>query len=145
MERIEKSIFINAPVEKVWDTMLNDETYRTWTAEFNPSSYFEGDWSLGSDMRFLGEGEGGVVGGMLAKITDNQKYEYVSMEHYGIINGDEIDESAQEWVGAKEAYTFESKDGGTELKIEVDVSSEEKDNMSGSWDKALAKLKEICE
>jgi uncharacterized protein YndB with AHSA1/START domain len=37
---------INAPKEKVWDTMLQDATFRQWTALFNPngSSWYEGDW-----------------------------------------------------------------------------------------------------
>ncbi len=48
------SVSINAPVSKVRDTMLNDETYRQWTAAFNPAgSRYEGSRSQGSKMLFL--------------------------------------------------------------------------------------------
>ncbi|MEX2593834.1 MAG: hypothetical protein WD426_13755 [Anditalea sp.] len=30
---------INAPKEKVWDTMLKDETYREWTSAFTEGSH----------------------------------------------------------------------------------------------------------
>ena len=44
MEKLHFSISIKAPKEKVWDTMLNDVTYRQWTSVFNPpGSYYEGD------------------------------------------------------------------------------------------------------
>lgn len=49
------SIDIKAPVYRVRHTMLNDQAYRKRTAPFNPAgSWFEGDWSLGSQMKFLG-------------------------------------------------------------------------------------------
>lgn len=44
MKKFKTSIFINAPKEKVWDTMLNKDTYEEWTKPFG-SSRFEGDWS----------------------------------------------------------------------------------------------------
>ena len=38
------SIMIDAPKEKVWHSMLDDETYRDWTAAFSEGSYYEGAW-----------------------------------------------------------------------------------------------------
>lgn len=52
-EKLKYSITINAPKEKVWHTMLDDKTYREWTTEFNPGSYYEGDRKEGSEIRFL--------------------------------------------------------------------------------------------
>lgn len=46
MKRLEFSIEINAPVEKVRNMMLDEEGYKTWSAVFNPGSRYEGDWSL---------------------------------------------------------------------------------------------------
>ncbi len=54
MERIKFEITINATAEKVYSTMLADATYRQWTAEFNPSSYYEGKWETGAKMLFAG-------------------------------------------------------------------------------------------
>ncbi|MEZ5056262.1 MAG: hypothetical protein R2879_04420 [Saprospiraceae bacterium] len=51
MEKKYYKIEINAPAEKVYKTMLglnNKKTYEQWTAEFNPTSTFEGNWEKGS-------------------------------------------------------------------------------------------------
>ena len=50
MEKMHFEQTINAPAEKVYDTMLgtkNINTYEQWTAEFNPTSTYEGEWQKG--------------------------------------------------------------------------------------------------
>ncbi len=149
MKKIHEVIFINAPKEKVWDTMLEDATYREWTKSFNPGSYYKGDWSEGSKILFLGPGlEGGVEGGMVSHIKENKPYEFISIVHDGMVsNGIEDTESdfVKEWKGAHENYTFTSKDGGTELVVDSDVSDTEFESMGEMWKKALLVLKEIAE
>ena len=44
---------INAPKEKVWETLWNDTTYQQWTAAFTAGSYTESDWNEGSKIKFL--------------------------------------------------------------------------------------------
>ena len=44
MKTLHFSIKINAPVEKVWQSMLGAETYKVWAAEFAPDSFYEGSW-----------------------------------------------------------------------------------------------------
>ena len=41
MERKEFKTAIDAPKEKVWDVLWNDETYRQWTTPFSEGSYAE--------------------------------------------------------------------------------------------------------
>lgn len=150
MQKIHESIFIGAPVKKVWDTMLQDVTYRDWTSAFNPGSYYVGSWEKGADIRFLGpspDGTGGE-GGMVSRIADNKPYEYISIEHLGfIMNGKEdfTSDMVKAWKGAHENYTFTEKDGGTQLDIELDTSDSEKDMMEAMWKKALPRLKELAE
>ncbi|MEX0968196.1 MAG: hypothetical protein WD077_13225 [Bacteroidia bacterium] len=48
LQTIRKSIGINAPKEKVWNVLLQDETYRIWTSAFEPTSYAVTDWKEGS-------------------------------------------------------------------------------------------------
>ncbi len=51
MKKVQFKTIINAPVSKVYRTMLgleNKSTYEAWTAEFNPTSTFEGSWQKGS-------------------------------------------------------------------------------------------------
>lgn len=150
MKKLGYSIFIKAPIEKVWNTMLGDSTYRIWTKTFNPTSYFEGNWEKGSEMKFLGTNEKGEVdGGMASRIAENRKHEYISIEHYGMIKKDgtvdtESDE-VKKWTPSFENYTFEEADGGTLLRVDMDVAEGMEDEFNKMWPKALDELKRICE
>lgn len=150
MQKTHFSIFIHAPKEKVWDTMLQEETYRQWTGVFNPGSYYKGDWSKDSKILFLGpdsagnEGEGGMVG----RIAENRQYECISIEYQGIVKNGEEDvtsDEARKWASAFENYTFSEKGGGTELSVGVDIAPEYKEMFESMWPKALEKLKELAE
>lgn len=135
---------INAPREKVWKTMLAQDTYRIWTAEFTEGSYFEGSWEKGARVRFL-DPKGG---GMIAVIAESRPHEFLSIKHLGEIrNGVEDTESdeVRKWAPAFENYTFKDAGSGTELKISLEVTPDFEDYMNKTWPKALAKLKEICE
>ncbi len=146
MQDLKFSIFINAPREKVWETMLGDKTYREWTKPFNEGSYFEGDWSEGSKILFLGaDKDGKVLGGMYSRIAKNIPFEYVSIEQLGEIH----DGVEKPWLGTEkgfENYKFEEKDGGIELKIEmINTPDEYVEMMSEMWPKALEVLKALSE
>lgn len=147
MQKLHFSIVINAPREKVWKTMLEDETYRDWTKEFNDPSYYEGTWEKGSNIRFLGPEEDGKVSGMMARINDNRPYEFISIEHLGeVIKSEERLWSEQErGDGIFENYTFTEKDGGTELGVELDSKDEYVEMFTDMWPKALNRLKVLCE
>lgn len=147
MQKLHFLIKINAPAKKVWETMLADQTYREWTATFNPGSYFEGSWEEGSRIKFLGPDQDGKLGGMYSLITDNRPYEYIAIEHQGVIINGVEDTSAegQQWAGAMETYTFREVDGVTEVGIEIDVADEMVAEFKTAWPKALEKLKQLAE
>ena len=150
MEKLTFTTIINAPREKVWNIMLEDATYREWTKPFNAGSRYEGKWETGSEMRFIGVDENGKEsGGMYSKIKEARPYEFVSIEHLGMISEtgeiDTTSDAVKKWTPAFENYTFNDKDGGTELFVELDISGEWKDMFSDMWPKALAALKEIAE
>jgi uncharacterized protein YndB with AHSA1/START domain len=149
MEKIRKTIFINASRERVWDAMLSPDTYRQWTSAFHPGSYYKGDWSQGSKILFLGpSADGSSEAGMVSRIRENRPHEFISIEHLGIINnGVEDTESpaAKNWAPAFENYTFVEKNGGTELTIEMDIEAKERETFEKMWTDALARLKEIAE
>lgn len=148
MQTLHFEIKINAPKAKVWDTMLNDATYREWTNVFNPGgSYYKGNWKTGSKMFFLGPGENGI-GGMVSRIKENRPYEYVSIEHIGVIQDgveDTTSEEAKKWAHAFENYTFIKKEQATEVRVDIDMLDEYAKMFQKMWPKALAKLKELCE
>jgi hypothetical protein len=149
MQKLHFSILINAPKEKVWHVMLDDKPYREWTAAFNPGSYYKGDWSKGSKILFLGPNpETGEEGGMVSRIAENKPYEFISIEHLGIVhNGveDTTSDEARKWAPAYENYSFKEKDGATEVLVDIDVDEKETEAFNEMWPEALQKLKEIAE
>lgn len=149
MQKLHFSTTVNAPKEKVWDTMLQDRTYRVWTSEFNPKgSWFEGDWSQGSTIRFLGPGEDGKPAGMVSRINQNRPHEFVSIEHLGFIHDgkeDTTSEAVKKWTPAFENYTFRETNGQTEVLVDMDTDDEHKKMFEEMWPKALEKLKELAE
>jgi uncharacterized protein YndB with AHSA1/START domain len=154
MQTLHFSIHINAPREKVWNTMLELPTYQEWTKPFSPDptlpSKYVGNWEEGSEIKFIGTDENGkdVESGMYGRIKENRLHEFVSIEHLGIINNGVIDTTSDEvkkWIPAFENYTFKEVDGGTELLVDTDTVEEYKQMFEEAWPKALEKLKELAE
>lgn len=147
MEKIHKSITINASLEKVWDTMLGEETYRQWTTAFCPGSYYKGTLAQGEKILFLGPNENGEMG-MVSRVAEFRPYEFISFEHLGIIkNGieDKESEEAKKWSPTFENYTFRKVEGGTEITIDQDIKSDYKAEFVEMWERALSLLKELSE
>ncbi len=165
MQKLHFTIQIQAPREKVWDTMLQDATYREWAKEFNAGSRYEGSWNEGSEIKFVGSDEDGhEYGGMYAKIKENRLHEFISIEYLGLIGLDgTIDTTSDEvkkWTPAFENYTFKEIAGaesggnldgsaeatsGTELSVDVDTNDEYKEMFETMWPKALQALKALAE
>lgn len=144
MKDLSYTITINAPREKVWDTMLDDATYREWTTAFMPGSNFEGDWSAGSTMRFLSkDAESGKTSGMIAQVKENRPHEFISLEYSAIMNED----VEQPLPGnGFENYTFTDAGDGTEVSIDMlNVPDEYVSMFDESWPKALESLKALAE
>ncbi len=147
MIKLHFSILIDAPREKVWETMLGDATYRLWTTAFAPGSHYVGDWSEGSKILFLGPGEKGVMG-MVSRIAESRRPERVSIEHLGIVQDGKEDtspEAVKGWAGAHEDYTFKEQGGATELLVDTDTTEEYKAMFEETWPRALKILKELAE
>jgi uncharacterized protein YndB with AHSA1/START domain len=149
MQKLHYSIVINAPAAKVWTTMLDDKTYRLWTEAFSPGSHYKGDWNKGSKILFLGPDEQGESG-MVSRIKENRKHEFISIEHLGMIQNGKEDTSSEEskaWAGALENYTLTEKNGITELLIDLtgNLAEEFVKMFDDMWPQALKKLKEIAE
>lgn len=139
---------IKAPVETVYNTMLDQKTYREWTAVFNPSSRYEGSWEKGAKLLFVGEDKDGKSGGMVSRIKENIPNRFVSIEHIGIVKeGQEITSGpeVEAWAGSLENYTFTKEDGQTLVSVDADTNKEFHAYFFETWPKALAKLKAICE
>jgi len=147
-EKIRFDKVINVPVSKVYNSMIDDKHYREWTAIFNSGSYFKGSWNKGSKILFIGTSETGEVGGMVSRIKENIVNKFISIEHNGILKGEEEITSGPEvekWAGGLENYVFTETKDGTLVTVEMDSLEEFKSYFMETWPKALDKLKEICE
>jgi hypothetical protein len=151
MKTIQFKIEINATAQKVYDAMLgltNKSTYEYWVSVFNPTSTYEGSWEKGSKIYFVGVDENGKKGGMVSLIEANQPATFVSIKHYGFLDGEvEITtgELVEKWTGGHENYTFQEQEGKTILTVDLDTVEDYEDFFNTTYPKALEKLKEISE
>lgn len=139
---------INAPKSEVYRIMLDKVTYELWTKEFNSTSSMEGSWEKGSKVYFTGINEEGKREGMVSEIIENIPTEIVSIRHYGMLDGDkEITEGreVEKWVNLIETYKFQENQGITTIIIEQDMPNDFRKFMDEAWDRALNRLKDICE
>lgn len=145
MKKLEYKIIINAPRQAVWETMLDQETYKQWVDAAWPSSYYEGEWKEGSNLRFITADGSGT----LATLIKHKSYELSYAKHIALLNPggaeDRESEVAKGWIGTTEMYTFTEKKGVTELNVEINTNPDWAEMFNDGWPKALAKLKEICE
>ncbi len=139
MDTLIFNVEINAPREKVWRILWDDNTYRQWVSAFSEGSYAESDWEEGSKIRFLGPGGDG----MHSVIDTLLLHEQMRFMHIGEIkNGLE---SEGDWKGAMESYYLTDRNEGTEVRVEIDVVGEHIDYFSEAFPKALQLLKQIAE
>jgi len=85
---------------------------------------------------------------MIAEIVEHIPNSFISIRHYGIVDGDnEITDGpkVEAWAGAFENYTFLESEGHTSLTVELDTNEEYAQYFDEAWPRALRKLKEICE
>jgi len=150
MKNLQFKIEINAPSSKVYDIMLgisNKSTYEQWTEIFNPTSTYEGNWSKGSKMLFIGTNDGQLEG-MVSEIVENIPNSFLSIRHYGLIKSNiEITEGpeVERWANGFENYTFDENNVITSVTVILDTTDEFLDYMNQTFPIALQKLKEICE
>jgi len=144
MKRKAYEIAIDAPREKVWKILWEDDTYRQWTAPFTEGSHAKSDWKEGSKIHFLGPNGSG----MLAIIEKKEAPSKMFFKHIGIINEgveDTESEKVKEWAPAEEQYFLTEKNDRTHLRIDMDINEEYLEMFDGIWPKALEKIKELAE
>ncbi len=151
LQKLQFKVNIQAPANKIYESMLglnHISTYEEWTAFFNPTSSYEGTSEKETKIYFVGVDEKGEKGGMVSKIAENIPHQFVSIQHYGLLQaGIEITEGpeVEKWANGYENYTFEEDNGTTIVTVEVDVTEDFSDYMNETYPKAIEKLKEICE
>lgn len=151
MKKLHFKTSIYATAQKVYETMLglrDKSTYSYWASVFNPTSTFEGTWELGSKIYFVGVDENGKKGGMVSEIKAHEPAKFVSIRHYGFLDGDvEITtgEQVEQWAGSHENYSYYEENGITTVTVEMETVDDYVDFFEGTYPEALNKLKEISE
>lgn len=140
MEKMKFNVQINAPKEKVWQTLWNDDTYRQWTAAFHEGSYAKGEWKEGANIQFLTP-EGDGMYSRIQKLIPNQQMTFV---HQGEIKGGE-EQPQSAWAGAEESYYLTENNGVTELAVETDTDDKYLEYFKDTFPKALQAVKELAE
>lgn len=138
-------ILINAPKQRVWETMIDSATYNDWAKAFSDGSSFEGEWGEGNTMLFFDAKQGGTK----AVLKTFKPYDHMLAEHVAMVDPNKApldNEAVQNWLGTTEEYVFEeTENGGTKLMINMKTHEQFKEMFDGTWPKALELLKEICE
>ena len=149
MQKIKFEIEIEAPANLVYRSMLGlDEIqhYEHWTAMFNPTSTYEGNWEKGSKIYFVGTSPEGERGGMVSEIAEHIPSQFVSIRHIGILQGEkEVTDGpdVEQWAGMLENYSFNEENGVTTVTVETDMDQDYLDYFNETWPKALEALKSL--
>lgn len=131
---------INAPREKVWRALWNDQNYREWTSVFTPGSYAKSDWKEGSRIDFLNPSGSGIFA-IIDKLVPNTQ---MTFKHQGEIKeGKDMD--GGEWKGALESYFLSEENGQTVLNTELQTTSDFQQYFKDVFPRAMEALKQIAE
>jgi uncharacterized protein YndB with AHSA1/START domain len=141
LQRLQFSIDIDAPRDRVWDVLWDDATYRDWTSAFSEGSYAVSDWGEGSGIQFLDARSGSGMSGVIEK---KRAPEFISFRHIAEIK-DGQEQPPAGWSGAHENYTLTERASGTLLTVDLDAPAEYREMFDAAFPKALQRVKALAE
>ncbi len=144
MEKTEFKVTINAPLEKVWYSLWDQDNYNAWTSVFCEGSHAISDWEEGSKVHFLSPGGEG----MSSLIEECKLFKVMSFKHItGLKNFEEqpIDEKTKEWSGCIERYELSESNGQTSVLVIIDISEPHIAYFKETFPKGLQIVKDIAE
>ena len=139
MKFLEFEIQINATPEKVWETLFTQDSYKKWASAMNEGTYFEGNWEVGSIMKFLDPQNNG----MYNLVTENIRFKVLGMKHLGWILKGEL--SPQNWEDSTLNYILEPSENGTLLKGTVNSLDEFVEFFNSKYPQNIEHIKRLAE
>ena len=139
MKFLEFEIQINATPEKVWETLFTQDSYKKWASAMNEGTYFEGNWEVGSIMKFLDPQNNG----MYNLVTENIRFKVLGMKHLGWILKGEL--SPQNWEDSTLNYILEPSENGTLLKGTVNSLDEFVEFFNSKYPQNFEHIKRLVE
>ena len=140
---IENDIWIDAPIEKVWDALINPEK----TKEYMYTCEVISDWEIGSEVIWKGSQDGVVyVKGKLVALDAPNIFAFTTIDP----NGDYLD-IPENYLTVE--YQLEEKDGQVHLRVTQGDYYQASDGKSryddtvkgGGWKPVLEAIKELVE
>lgn len=145
MKHLEFKTVISAPAKKVWETMLEKDTYEQWVGKSWPNSSYEGKWEKGEKIKFIGPDGSGT----LAEIVASTPNESILARHIAALGPggveDRTSDMAKGWIGTTEGYKFTEQQGKTTLVVSIETTPEWIQMFEEGWPAALEELKKITE
>ncbi|MDZ4840472.1 MAG: SRPBCC domain-containing protein [Bacteroidota bacterium] len=146
MKTFEFTKEINAPAEKVWETLWNKSTYSQWTSAFTPEGkcIVQSDWEVGGKTFFLDDKGSGLVSTIKSK---NEPYEIV-FQHLGEVKDgveDTTSDDVKAWAGNNESYFLTENNGITTLRAVAHASEEWAEMMTKGFEFGLEEVKKLSE
>jgi uncharacterized protein YndB with AHSA1/START domain len=141
MKELQFQVKINAPKEKVWATLWQDETFRKWAGIIDPGTHMVGELKEGNEIQYI-SGNGYGVTSLVEKLVTN---EFLLVRHSADTQEDGKQEREKQWTGGAESYSLTEKDGITTLTAVFDVPPELEEYFKVNYPKALEQVKELAE
>lgn len=145
MKTLNYEIVINAPIQKVWDTLWNEKTYPEWTRFFMEGSQMKTDWKIGGKTYFVDKNGNGMVSTIKSLDEPNE----VIFSHLGMITDGEEDTQSrkvEQWSGREEKYFLRQIDPvTTELRAIAHTEINFEEMMNNGFHKGFEIVKNIAE
>jgi uncharacterized protein YndB with AHSA1/START domain len=142
MQNQQFSIEIQAPREKVWNTLWDDKTFRDWASIVDEGTYMVGEIKEGNAVQFISSVSGYGVTSLIEKLDLN---EFVSFRQTADTKDSGEREREKEWTGGEESYLLAETDGVTTLTVNIDVPSGLEEIFKDRFPKALERVKTLAE
>lgn len=142
MKKLQFSIEIKAPRERVWNTLWEDKTFRDWANIIDEGQYMVGEIEEGNEVQFISSVNGYGVTSLVEKLVPNEFVLFRQMTDT-MESGEK--EREKEWAGGAESYSLAEKDGVTILTVDTDVPPGQVETFKVRFPKALERVKILAE
>ena len=133
---------IEAPSEKVWQTLWEDKTFRDWAGIIDEETYMVGKMAEGSEVQFISSVSGFGVTSVIEKLIP---HEYIALKQVADTMDSGKQEREKEWTGGMKSYELIEKNGITNLIVKIDVPPGQEETFKVRFPKALERVKILAE
>lgn len=145
MQKMEFSIKIQAPRNKVWGTLWDDKTFRDWGNIIDEGQYMVGEMKEGNEVQFISSVSGYGVTSLIEKLDPHKFVLFRQMADTADTKESGEQEREKEWTGGTETYSLVEKEGVTTLVVELDVPRGQEETFKVRFPKALERVKILAE